>query len=90
MPPRVPHIFENGIEKKRCSKCRRYLPLSDYIYKKDRVDRLNNECNECRLIRNKRRYRPEWNIGDDNNDEEKVQENTEEENNEEEEQETDM
>lgn len=60
MPPRIPHIVENGTEKKRCSKCKQYLPLDNYIYKKDRYDKLSNECNRCRRIRNKRRYNPDY------------------------------
>lgn len=71
MPPRILHIFENGIEKKRCSKCKQYLSLDNYIYKKDRYDKLANECNKCRKIRNKRRYNPNYTytevISDDNN-----------------------
>ena len=62
MPPRILHIVENGIEKKRCSRCKQYLPLDNYIYKKDRWDKLSNECNRCRLIRNRRRYNKEFDI----------------------------
>lgn len=61
MPPRIPHIIENGIEKKRCSKCKQYLPLDNYIYKKDRWDKLHNECLKCATTRNKRRYNPNYN-----------------------------
>lgn len=70
MPPRIPHIFENGIEKKRCSRCKNYLPVSEFIYKKDRWDRLNNECNKCKTIRNKRRYNPDYVYEDNTNNEE--------------------
>lgn len=84
MPPRIPHIIEDGIEKKRCSHCKNYLPLNEFIYKKDRWDRLNNECNKCKTTRNKRRYNPDYiyeedqnNQGDNNNGQE---ENNQEEN----------
>lgn len=66
MPPRIPHIFENGVEKKRCSRCKNYLPLDNFIRKEDRWDKLTNECNRCRLIRNRRRYKPDWTIEDNN------------------------
>ena len=60
MPPRIPHIFEDGVEKKRCSKCKNYLPTSEYIRKEDRWDKLHNECKACMKKRNKRRYNPDW------------------------------
>lgn len=62
MPPRIPHIIIDGIEKKRCSKCKQYLPLNKYIYKKDRWDKLHNECKKCMTVRNKRRYNPEYEL----------------------------
>lgn len=60
MPPRIPHIIVDGVEKKRCSKCKQYLPLNQYIYKKDRWDKLHNECDKCKTTRNKRRYKPDY------------------------------
>lgn len=65
MPPRIQHIFEDGIEKKRCSKCKQYLELDNFIYKLDRWDKKHNECNKCRLIRNKKRFDPDYEIPDD-------------------------
>ncbi len=65
MPPRIEHIFEDGIEKKRCSRCRQYLSLENFIYKSDRWDKKSNECNRCRLIRNKRRSNPDYQIPED-------------------------
>ena len=69
MPPRIEHIFENGIEKKRCSNCKQYLDLDNFVYKEDRWDNLHNECNICCFIRNKRRYKPEYNMPEDINPE---------------------
>lgn len=69
MPKRIEHIFEDGIEKKRCSRCKQYLPLDHYLYKSDRWDKLTNECHRCRLLRNKRRSNPEYNIPKDMTDE---------------------
>lgn len=62
MPPRIKHVFEDGIEKKRCSRCKEYLELDNFIYKADRWDKLGNECNRCRFIRNKRRSNPDYMI----------------------------
>lgn len=64
MPPRIEHIFEDGTEKKRCSKCRQYLPLDNFIYKEDRWDKLHNECIKCATIRNRRRVNPDYDIPD--------------------------
>ena len=60
MPPRIEHIFENEIEKKRCSSCKQYLSLDNFVYKESRWDKLHNECNICCFIRNKRRYEPSY------------------------------
>lgn len=65
MPPRIEHIFEDEIEKKRCSRCRQYLPLDNFIYKEDRWDKLHNECIKCATIRNKRRSNPDYDIPDE-------------------------
>ena len=40
MKKRIPHIIEDGIEKKRCSACKEYKPLSEYNRKRDRWDGL--------------------------------------------------
>ena len=65
MKKRIPHIIEDGIEKKRCSACKEYKELSEFNRKKDRYDRLSNECIRCLSIRNKRRCDPEFNFPDD-------------------------
>ena len=75
MPKRIEHIFEDGIEKKRCSRCKQYLPLDHYLYKSDRWDRLSNECIRCISIRNKRRANPEFNMPEDVESPEEIKEN---------------
>ena len=65
MSKRIQHIFEDGIEKKRCSRCKQYLPLDHYLYKSDRWDKLSNECIRCISIRNKRRANQEFNLPED-------------------------
>ena len=65
MKKRIPHIIEDGIEKKLCSKCKEYKPLDEYNRKRDRWDNLSNECIRCLSIRNKRRCDPEFNFPDD-------------------------
>ena len=62
---RIPHIIEDGIEKKLCSHCKKYKALSEYNEKKDRADGLSNECIRCLSERNKRRHDysfsfPDW------------------------------
>ena len=64
MKKRIPHIIEDGIEKKRCSACKEYKELSEFNRKKDRYDRLSNECIRCLSIRNKRRCDPEFDFPD--------------------------
>ena len=64
MKKRIPHIIEDGIEKKRCSACKEYKELSEFNRKKDRYDRLSNECIRCLSIRNKRRCDPDFNFPD--------------------------
>ena len=64
MKKRIPHIIEDGIEKKRCSACKEYKELSEFNRKKDRWDHLSNECIRCLSIRNKRRCDPEFDFPD--------------------------
>ena len=40
MKKRIPHIIEDGIEKKLCSKCKEYKQLDEYNRKRDRWDGL--------------------------------------------------
>lgn len=62
MPAKISHTIEDGVEKKRCSRCREYKSLDNYIYKADRWDNLHNECDVCRCIRNKRRANPDYEL----------------------------
>ena len=64
MKKRIPHIIEDGIEKKLCSKCKEYKQLDEYNRKRDRWDHLSNECIRCLSIRNKRRCDPEFDFPD--------------------------
>lgn len=69
MPAKIPHMIDDeGIEKKRCSRCKEYLTLDNYITKKDRYDGLANECNACRCIRNKRRANPLYELKEEDLD----------------------
>ena len=40
MKKRIPHIIEDGIEKKLCARCKEYKQLSEYNRKRDRWDGL--------------------------------------------------
>lgn len=40
----------NADETKRCAKCWRYLPLSDFAHDGRTRDRLTYRCNDCRTI----------------------------------------
>ena len=57
---KIPHIIEDGVEKKLCSRCKQYKELGEYMPKKDRADGLSNECYICISIRNKRRHDPSF------------------------------
>lgn len=62
---RIPHIIDDGIEKKLCSNCKQYKSLDEFNDKKDRWDSLSNECIRCLSERNKRRHQhnfkfPDW------------------------------
>lgn len=60
MGKKIPHLFEDNIEKKLCSQCKEYRPLDWYASKCDSADNLSNECFACRNIRNKRRYKSDF------------------------------
>lgn len=47
MVPRIQHITEDNIEKKRCGKCQIYKPISTYNYSKQSWDKLRHTCKEC-------------------------------------------
>ena len=73
MKKRIPHIIEDGIEKKLCSRCKEYKALDEYNKKRDRWDHLSNECIRCLSIRNKRRCDPEFNFPDNVQAREEIQ-----------------
>ena len=73
MKKRIPHIIEDGIEKKRCSACKEYKELSEFNRKKDRYDRLSNECFRCLSMRNKRRHDPDFHFPEEVQTREEVQ-----------------
>ena len=47
MTKRIPHIVEEGVEKKRCCKCKSYKPLDCYNKGKDQWDGLRGTCKDC-------------------------------------------
>jgi hypothetical protein len=56
MPNHVPHEIIDGIELKRCTKCREYKPLTEYIKSKANKDGLNIYCNDCLKEKKKAEY----------------------------------
>lgn len=44
---RVPHVTEDGIEKKRCGTCKEHKPLGDFSRYKRSWDGLRPKCNDC-------------------------------------------
>lgn len=70
----IPHIMEDGVEKKLCSNCKQYKELSEYMPKKDRYDGLSNECYICISTRNKRRHDPSFIMPDYINTKEEAKE----------------
>ena len=47
---RIQHKIEDGIEKKWCGKCKRWLPLSCFSKNKVKWDSLQERCTECRKL----------------------------------------
>lgn len=47
---RIEHVVENGIEKKRCSKCKSWLPLSCFSKNRVKWDGLQERCDNCRKL----------------------------------------
>lgn len=44
----IPRQVVKGIIYKRCSKCYKYVPLSNYYYREnDTVDKTQGYCKEC-------------------------------------------
>lgn len=44
---RIEHIFEDGIEKKKCGKCSEYLDITNFNYSSQSWDHLRNTCKGC-------------------------------------------
>lgn len=47
MTPRIEHITENGIEKKRCGKCQSFKSLDTYNASSSSWDKLRSTCKDC-------------------------------------------
>ena len=47
MYKRVEHVFIDGVEMKKCSKCKRTLPLDNFRKDKSKSDGFYNSCKEC-------------------------------------------
>lgn len=54
MPSRIPHIIENGIERKRCCKCKEYKYLSEFGKSMSSWDKLRPTCRECVKVYNRK------------------------------------
>jgi hypothetical protein len=50
---KINHICKEGIELKRCSRCKKYLPLDNFCKNNRYWDNLNNLCKECESRRRK-------------------------------------
>ena len=47
MSTKIEHKIIDGIECKRCSTCKRWLPLNKFVKYKATLDGLNYQCKEC-------------------------------------------
>jgi hypothetical protein len=47
MPPRVPHIFIDDVEHKKCCRCKQLKIIDDYNSDKSRWDNCRTSCKEC-------------------------------------------
>ena len=57
MPSLIKHIYQNGIEVKRCSTCTEWKPLDEYTSDKPKPDGLCHQCIPC--LRQYRKERAE-------------------------------
>jgi hypothetical protein len=63
---RIEHVVEDGVEKKHCSKCKTFKPVSEYYKHKDTWDELTCVCKTCNNIEGKvRRRGPDLNEQED-------------------------
>jgi hypothetical protein len=56
MPSHVPHEIIDGVELKRCTECKEYKPLTEYIKSRANKDGLNIYCNDCRKAKKQAEY----------------------------------
>lgn len=47
MVARIPHVFNDGVELKRCGKCETYRNLTEFNYAKKTWDNLRTTCKPC-------------------------------------------
>ena len=53
VPMKHPHVFEDGVEKKWCARCKEHKSLSSFTKSCKRLDSLLGICKECVQARNK-------------------------------------
>ena len=53
MPPRIPHKIIDGVEHKRCCRCKKWNILSRFNKCKSKWDNLSARCNACDGLANK-------------------------------------
>src|SRR5688572_5112430 len=62
---RIPHKTIDGVERKRCCKCKTWVSVSDFSKSSQKWDGLSNRCKSCSALvrkekpRNKKYFR-EW------------------------------
>ena len=44
---RIHHVEKNGVQGKKCCKCKEWKPLSNYNFSKNNWDKLRNDCKNC-------------------------------------------
>lgn len=54
---KIDHVFENGIEKKLCSKCKTLKPIDLFYNNKIRPDKLTPQCKACQKITRSKYYK---------------------------------
>jgi len=57
MPNRIEHVFDAGVEKKWCWKCKEFHPVNEFSKCFRQWDGLNHYCKDCSR---KRSRDPEW------------------------------
>lgn len=54
---KAPRITEDGVEKKKCSRCKEYVNILLFNAAKRTADGLDCYCQDCRRLKQKERYR---------------------------------